>query len=260
MSIKELARKQGIWKRVEIIGDIAIIGIPFDKKPEDLQEIGNYILNTLPYVKSVWGRYRNVNGQYRLSTYVHLSGEKRSETIYKEHKCRYYLDFTKVFFSEKLSFEHLRVAKQVKRGEVIINMFAGFGPFSILSAVLGKPKVVYSIDINPYAYYYMMANVELNNAYEVIPIYGDAFKKIYDLEDADRIIAPLPELADKAYEVALQKIRKGGIIHLYTQVEVKKGEDPIKIAIQKYKGSYFARLVRSVNPSTYHVVVDIKVS
>ncbi|BDB98839.1 tRNA 4-demethylwyosine(37)-methyltransferase Taw21 [Saccharolobus caldissimus] len=260
MSIKEQARKQGIWKRVEIIGDIAVIGIPFDKKPEDLINVANYIMSRLPYIKAVWGRYRDVSGPYRLPTYYHIAGEKRSETIYKEHGCRYYLDFTKVFFSEKLSFEHLRVAKQVRRGEVIINMFSGFGPFSILSAVLGKPKIVYSIDINPYAYYYLMANVELNRAYEVLPIYGDAFIRIYDLEDADRIIAPLPELADKAYEIALQKIKKGGIIHLYTEIETKKGEDPIKIAMSKYSGSYYARIVRSVKPYTYHVVVDIKVN
>ncbi|QGA53579.1 class I SAM-dependent methyltransferase family protein [Sulfolobus sp. E5-1-F] len=258
--IKRLQNQQDIWKRIEIVGDIVIIGVPFNKKPEDLIEIANKILSAFPYIKSVWGRYRDVSGTYRLPTYVHLAGEKRSETIYKEHKCKYFLDFTKVFFSEKLSYEHLRVARQVKRGEIIINMFSGFGPFSILSAVLSKPKVVYSIDVNPYAYYYMMVNVELNKAYEVLPIYGDAFKRIYDLEDADRIIAPLPELADKAYEVALQRVKKGGVIHLYTEVEAYRGEDPVKIAMNKYNGSYFGRIVRSVNPHKYHVAVDIKVT
>ncbi|WP_338603449.1 class I SAM-dependent methyltransferase family protein [Sulfolobus tengchongensis] len=260
MSIKEWLNQRDIWKRIEIVGDIAIIGIPFNKKPEDLIEIANKLLLGLPYIKSVWGRYRDVSGTYRLSTYVHLAGERRSETIYKEHGCKYLLDFTKVFFSEKLSYEHLRVARQVRKGEVIINMFSGFGPFSILSAVLGKPKMVYSIDVNPYAYYYMMVNIELNRAYEVIPVYGDAFKRIYDLEDADRIIAPLPELDDEAYEVALQKIKKGGIIHLYAEIDVNKGEDPIRIAMNKYKGAYFGRIVRSVNPHKYHVVVDIRVN
>jgi len=153
--IKRLQNQQDIWKRIEIVGDIVIIGIPFNKRSEDLIEIANEILLTFPYIKSVWGRYRDISGTYRLSTYVYLAGEKRSETIYKEHKCKYFLDFTKVFFSEKLSYEHLRVARQVKRGEIIINMFSGFGPFSILSAVLGKPKVIYSIDANPYAYWYI---------------------------------------------------------------------------------------------------------
>ncbi len=258
MKAEEGEKNQEVWKRIEIIGDIAVIGIPFGKKPSELIGFAEEILKKFPYIKSVWGRYRDVSGTYRLSSYAHIAGEKRSDTVYKEHGCRYYLDFTKVFFSAKLSFEHLRVAKQVKKGEVIINMFSGFGPFSILSARLGKPRIVYSIDINPYAYYYMMANIELNKTYEVIPIYGDAFKRIHDLEKADRIIIPLPELADKAYQVALEKIRKGGIIHLYAEVDVSKGEDPVRIAKEKYK-AYFARILRSVNPHKYHVALDIKV-
>jgi tRNA (guanine37-N1)-methyltransferase len=244
------------WKRIEIVGDIAIIGIPFGKKPEDLKDYAKEIMSKHPYIKSVWGRYRDTKGDFRLPTYYHILGEKRSETIYKEHGCKYYLDFTKVFFSSKLSFEHLRIAKEVKKGEIIINMFAGYGPFSILSAKLGKPKLVYSIDINPYAYYYMMANVDLNKTYNVIPIYGDTFKKIYYLENADRIISPLPEKAKEAYEIALQKIKPGGIIHLFVEIESK--EDPVKEAMKLYPKAFFGRIVRSVKPFRYHVILDIK--
>jgi len=249
-----------IWKRVEILGDIAVIGVPFESREEDLKNYAKKILKRNPHVKSVWGKLRDTSGTYRLSTLIHLAGEKRSDTIYREHGCKYYLDITKVFFSTKLSYEHLRVASLVRKGEKIINMFAGFGPFSILSCVKGLPEVVYSIDINPYAYYFQKVNVELNKAYCVIPIYGDAFKRIYDLEDADRIISPLPELADEALEVALQKIKKGGIIHLYAEIEAKKDEDPIKKAKEKYPNGIFYRIVRSVNPTTYHVVIDILVS
>lgn len=248
-----------LWKRIEIIGDIAVIGIPFNFDLNLLENYANYILKKIPNVKSVWGKFRDTKGEYRLSSFIHLAGEKRSTTIYKEHGCKYYLDITKVFFSSKLSYEHLRVAKEVRKDEIIINMFAGFGPFSILGYVLGKPKVVYSIDINPYAYYFQKVNVELNRAYGVLPIYGDAFKKIYDLEDADRIIIPLPERADEALEVAMQKIKKNGIIHIYVEVEVERGENPIKKASLKYKG-FFYRIVRSVSPSTYHVAVDMKVT
>ena len=252
--IKDLAKELGLWKRVEIVGDIAVLAIPFDKTPEDVKPFAEFLLEKIPYIKSVWGHYRDTKGDYRLSTFVHLAGEKRSETIYKEHGCKYFLDITKVFFSSKLSYEHLRVAKQVKQGETVINMFAGFGPFSILSYVLGKPSIVYSIDINPYAYYYMMANVDLNKAYGVIPIYGDAFKKIEHLPIADRIISPLPEKADEAFKVAWDHVKQGGIIHLYTQIE---GEEPEKKAREKYPNVIFARVVRSVKPKVYHVVVDI---
>lgn len=253
--IKNLAKKLGLWKRVEIVGDIAVIGIPFDKTEEDVRPFAEEILKEIPYIKSVWGRLRDTRGDYRLSTFVHLAGEKRSETIYKEHGCKYFLDITKVFFSEKLSYEHLRIAKQVKHGEIVINMFAGFGPISILSYVLGKPKIVYSIDINPYAYYYMMANIDLNKAYGVVPIFGNAFEKIKYLPLADRIISPLPEKADEALKVAWDRVKEGGIIHLFAEVE---GDDPLAAVKDKYQNVIFSRIVRSVKPKVYHVVVDIR--
>lgn len=252
--------KEEIWKRIEIVGDLAVIGIPFDKKPEDLLDYAKKILNEHKYVKAVWGQYRDTSGVYRLSSFYHIYGEKRSTTLYREHGCKYYLDITKVFFSSKLSFEHLRVARQVRKGETIINMFAGFGPFSILAAKLGKPKIVYSFDINPYAYYFMMANVDLNKTYNVIPIYGDVFKRIYQFENADRIISPLPEKYKEAYEVALQRIKQNGVIHLYVELETDKNNDnPIKKAFEMFPKAKYARVVRSVKPYKYHVVVDIYV-
>ncbi|EZQ10850.1 methyltransferase [Candidatus Acidianus copahuensis] len=247
------------WKRIEILGDIAIIGIPFNANYDLLYSKANEVMKNNKYVKSVWGRFRDTKGDFRLPTYTHIAGEKRSETIFRENGCIYFLDITKVFYSSKLSYEHLRIASQVKRGEKIINMFSGYGPFSILSAKIGSPAVVYSFDINPYAYYYMMANVGLNKTWSVIPIYGDAFKKIYSVDDVDRVICPLPEKSREAYEVAKQKVKPGGIIHLFTEVEVAKGEDPVKKALNEYKGAYFGRIVRSVKPYLYHVILDIKV-
>jgi len=247
-----------IWKRIEIVGDIAIIGIPFNEEPSDLIDYAKLLLQEYKYIKSVWGRFRNTSGEYRLPEYHYLAGEKRSYTLYKENGCTYFLDFTKVFFSQTLSYEHLRIAKQVRKNEIIINMFAGFGPFSILADKIGYPQKVYSIDINPYAYYFMNCNININKTYDIIPIYGDAFKKIYSLEDANRIISPLPEKHKEAYEVALQKVKKDGIINLFVEVEVKKGENPIKVAMKEYPKSIFGRIVRSVNPRKYHVILDIK--
>lgn len=252
--------KEEIWKRIEIVGDLAIIGIPFDKKPEDLVEYAKEIMDKHNYIRTVWGQYRDTGGIFRLSTFYHIYGEKRSTTIYREYECKYYLDITKVFFSSKLSFEHLRIAKMVKNNETIINMFAGFGPFSILASKLGKPKIVYSFDINPFAYYFMMVNIDLNKTYNVVPVYGDVFKRIYQFENADRIISPLPEKYNEAYEIALQKIKPNGIIHLYVELETGREDDnPVKKAFGMFPRAKYARVVRSVKPYKYHVVVDIYV-
>ncbi len=248
-----------IWKRTEILGDIAIIGVPFSSEHEELLSYAEELMKRNPRLKSVWGRLRGTEGQYRLSRYVYLKGEERSETLYRENGALFLLDFRKVFFSQTLSYEHRRISGMIKRGETVINMFSGYGPFSVMCALRGAEKV-YSIDINPYAYYYTIANLNLNKVYNVVPMFGDAFERIYDVEDADRVICPLPERDKEAFEVAKQKVKGGGnsYIHVFADVRVKKGDDPVKIALSEFKGT-FARVVRSVKPGEYHVVVDVRV-
>jgi len=50
-------------------------------------------------------------------------------------------------------------------------------------------------------------------------------------------------------------VKSGGIIHLFTEVE---GEDPLNKIKDMYPNVIFARIVRSVKPKVYHVVVDIR--
>jgi tRNA (guanine37-N1)-methyltransferase len=247
-----------LWKRVDVVGDIAIVRAPFDYDSNKLMEFASVLQSKLK-VNSVWARRPETRGDFRISDYLYLLGERRSETIYREHGCQYLVDFRKVFFSPKLSYEHRRIANLVRKGEVIINMVSGYGPFSILSFKVGRPTVVYSFDVNPWAYYYMMVNIELNRAWGVIPIYGDVFNKIYALDKVDRVIAPLPERAQESYEVALQVLKPGGCLHLFTEVEVNKSESPLHRVKSLYRGTIFSRVVRSAGPRRYHVVVDIKV-
>ncbi len=210
-----------LWKRIEIVGDLAIIPIPFQYDIETLRRYAEEVMSKTK-VKAVWGRKRDVSGIFRLPTYIHLAGENRSDTIYREHGCSFYLDVRKVFFSEKLSYEHRRIAEKVRPGEKVANLFSGFGPISILAYKIRRPKIVYSIDINPYAYYFMMANVELNSAYGVLPIYGDAFSRLTELEEMDRIISPLPERDQDAYNLAMSRLKPGGHLHLSPRLKFRE--------------------------------------
>ena len=47
-----------------------------------------------------------------------------------------------------LASERKRVAGLVKPGEIVVDMFAGVAPFSIMIARYAKPKIVYAIDKN----------------------------------------------------------------------------------------------------------------
>ncbi len=263
-----------IWKRIEIIGDIAVIRVPFNLKPEDLKPLGEAILNEIKYVKSVWAGLPGVSGEYRLRKFVHLAGEKRSETIYREHKCVFKIDITKAYISPRLNYEHMRVAKLVRPGEVVTNMFAGVGLFSIIIAKYSNPRLVYSIDINPDAYNYMVENIKLNNVEDkVIPFLGDAAKIIEEklVNTSDRVLMPLPELALEYLPYAIKALRdQKGFIHVYVHVKAIRGEDPLllaeKLVVDRiselgYNAKVlFKRKVRMVGPRKYQIVVDVHVN
>ena len=274
--IRKLAHKvlggrkaKKVWSRIEIIGDIAIIRKPPDVNIEVMKAIGEEILKELPYVKSVWCATSEVRGVYRLRNYVHLAGEYRSETVYVEHGCKFKLDIAKVYVSPALNYEHKRIAEMVKSGEIIVNMFAGVGIFSIIIARKVSPVKVFSIDINPYAYKYMVENVRINKVEDyVIPILGDAAEIILEklVHVADRVLMPLPELAISYLKYAILSLKNRGFLHTYLFIRannrgesLEKAEETYSQELEKHVKNYkliSSRVVRSVGPRKYQVVLD----
>jgi len=266
---EELGSK--VWSRLEIVGDIALLRKPPDVPLDSLRKLAERLINELPYVKSVWAAITPVEGSYRLRRYEHLAGECRSSTIYREHGCKFYIDITKVYVSPALNYEHLRVARCVKEGEFIINMFAGAGLFSIIIAKYARPSKVISIDINPNAYELMIRNVELNNVGGIVePVLGDAGEVIEKyLSTADRVLMPLPELAYEYFEKAIKALKDEGVIHVYDFVSTECKGDATAGVAEKYISKsrelgvsasvIFSRVVRSVGPRKYQVVLDIYV-
>jgi len=171
-----------------------------------------------------------------------------------------------------LSYEHMRIAKLVRPGEVIINMFAGVGAFSIIIAKHAHPKCVYSIDINPVAYELMRENVRLNRVEDkVIPICDDAAHAIISrglIHIADRVLMPLPSLALLYLPYAILSLRRsGGYIHTYLHVFTPRNKDAEDIAMEAVERSLDslqieykilgARKVRSVGVRKLQIVVDV---
>ncbi len=268
-----------IWDRIEIIGDIAVIKSPSiagERDPlgiEEYRRVAQALLGELKYLRSVWLARAPTHGDYRIREMVHLAGEKRSETVYKEHGCLFKVDITKVFITPRLNYEHLRIASLVKPREVIVNMFAGAGLFSIIIAKKAQPKIVYSIDINPDAYKYMVENIKLNKVEDkVVPYLGDAARVIEEhlVGVADRVLMPLPELALDYAIYALKALKARGTIHFYLHIKALRGENPIALAkniVEARLNSLGAsmeastgRIVRKVGPRTYQVVIDAKVA
>lgn len=257
-------------KHVDIIGDIAVIKIhPFLIKKRFL--IAKCLLKMLPNVRVVYRQVAPTRGSYRIRGLEWLAGERRSITKAKEYGCSFIVDIERTFYTPRLSYEHMRVARLVRSGEVVVNMFAGIGPFSIIIAKYAEPRVVYSIDINPVAYELMKRNIEINKvADKVIPIHGDAATVILRelINKADRVLLPLPMLALKYLPFALLALKsQGGFLHLYVNVFVPKDEKPCKRAERLCSMALNAlqvdcevtscRRVRSIGPRLTQIVMDI---
>jgi len=244
----------------DTFGEIAVIEIPLELESKE-KTIGKALLDVNPQLRAVFKKASAVEGAHRVRSLKKLAGTGNAETTYKEHGCTYKFDISKVFFTPRLSTERLRVAEQVKPGEVVMDLFAGVGPFSILIAKK-QPlvKKIYASDINPAAFEYLKQNIELNKTDKVIPLLGDA-KEIAKQHsgEADRVIMNLPRTTKNYLPTALSCVKEGGVIHYHTfagsEEEVKE-EIKNNIGAADYK-ILTVRQVRTYSPSEWNYAADI---
>ena len=261
-----------IYRSYDIIGNIAVIRIP---KPlqSKCRLIAETIMDIHKEVKSVWQQVSSVDGNYRLRNLRFILGKKTTETIYKEHGCVYKIDLRKAYFSPRLSFERLRIARMIHPKETVLNMFSGVGCFSIASAKHSDLHKVYSVDINPFAFQYLRENIRLNRVEKtVIPLLGDA-KNVTEQtlqKVCDRVLMPLPEKAYDYLEFAVLALKPvEGMIHYYDFEFAKKNENPVKKAEKKVSKKLnklcenfqmkFGRIVRPIGPGWYQIGLDIQI-
>lgn len=201
----------------DTLGTIAVVKMADEVIPY-AKEIGQAILATQKSLKTVC-LDAGVVDQYRTRNVRVVAGEKTTETLHREYGLSFKIDISKAFFSPRLATERDIVSRQVKPGEVVIDMFAGVGPFAILIAKTRQPKVVYAIDINPDAIAMLKENLVLNKVSLVTPILGDARKVVAGLEKADRIVMNLPHEAHNYVSDAIQALKPNGIVHYYEIIE-----------------------------------------
>ena len=250
------------------IGDIIILRIP-DSLSSKKKIIGETLLNEVKIARSVFYQASAVEGDFRTRDLEILAGEDNTETEYKEFGCKFIVDVENAFFSPRLSTERERIANLIQDGEVVTNMFAGIGMFSIMAAKK-KKCTVYSLDINPVASKLCEKNIVLNKLTgKIISINGDASKIINEqlMNKSDRTLMLLPEKSDEFLESAINTTKKDGIIHYYSHIHADKKSDAGKLSEEHYlhvtpvKSEILnSKIVRAVGPRYYQTVVDVRIS
>ena len=249
------------------IGNIIIVRIP-ESLTSKKKIIGEALLDQVKIAKSVFYQTSAVEGDFRTRDLEVLAGEDNTETEYKEFGCKFTVDVKNAFFSPRLSTERERITNLIQNGEIVTNMFAGIGMFSIMAAKK-KKCTVYSLDINPVASKLCETNIGLNKlAGEVISLNGDATKIINNqlINKSDRTLMLLPERSDEFLESAINTTKNGGIIHYYSHIHADKKSEAGKLSEEHYlqitpvqSEILFSKIVRAVGPRYYQTVIDVKI-
>ena len=264
----------GFRPSFEIVGDIALIDdawvdawedVGDDESEDGADRVASALMATNKSIKTVIIPLSDVEGEYRTRRFRHVAGEKRTTTIHKEHGMRYRIDLEGAYFTPRLGTERLRIAKLVGPDDVVLDMFAGVGPFALLLA--RRCKWVVAMDKNPIAVRYLKENALLNKVENIDILEGDANDLALNyVNSADHVIMNLPHSASLFLSVAIGAAKDGGTVHYYCiapEENLYRDESLIRGAAEKLGVRIevlYQNIVRSYAPHRHNVVIDFRVS
>ena len=247
----------------EKIGDVLVLVLHKNLYPKEKQ-IAKVYAEVLS-CKSVLKETGGIRGQFRKPNVELIYGDKRTVTTHKENGVIYKLDPSKIMFSSGNMDERIRMGNSVKPGEIVVDLFAGIGYFSLPMAVHGKPKKIYSCELNPIAYSFLKENIILNKVKDVIiPLVGDN-RNVAPRNVADRVVMGYFGDTYKYLPIAFQSLYyQTGIIHFHdTFPDSKVPDEPVSL-IQKQAQKYHkivellqTKKVKSIAPGVSHYVLDV---
>ncbi len=242
----------------DLIGDVALIKIADVLIPYK-EKIGDAMIEATPCIRVVM-LDSGVKGEFRVRKLERISGTGTSETVHKEFGVRIAVDPSLVYFNPRLASERARIALAVKKGETVIDMFAGVAPFPIVISKLAHPKVIYAIDLNPEVERFTNLSIEMNHIKNIVPITGDAREVVKQLPKADRIIMNLPQSSDEFLDSAMESAKTGAVIHMHKVLERADLEDFL-LGIEKRMSSlgYKMHIARTWELKSYSLSMSVYV-
>ena len=247
----------------DIVGDIILIRLP-NKLLKYQKEIGESLLESNKNIRTVC-LIEPVTGEFRTRNIKVIAGEKHTTTIHKEYGLKFDVDIKNTYFSPRLATERKRVADLVKPKEIVVDMFAGVAPFSIMIAKYASPKIIYAIDKNIEAVKCAKQNIKRNNILDKIEVINADAREIHKIlqKKADRIIMNLPFSAHLFFTYALKIAKDFVILHYYDILRVDNIEERTD-KLKKIAGengytlpNLNIRKIKSYAPREFYIGIDI---
>ncbi|CAI5494051.1 unnamed protein product [Closterium sp. Naga37s-1] len=128
-----------------------------------------------PLIRTVVNKSGIIENEFRVPTLELIAGEGSSshlETSVRQHGATFHLDYARVYWNSRLEHEHKRLVDAFfKRGDVVVDMFAGVGPFAVPAAKAGC--AVLANDLNPASVEYLRRNVRVNGVEGRVKAYNE---------------------------------------------------------------------------------------
>lgn len=122
--------------------------------------IGEVMMDKQSNCRTVINKCETIDNTFRNFQIELLCGEPDFKVKVKENGTEFEFDFSTVYWNPRLCTEHERIVKLLCPGDILYDVFAGVGPFSVPA---GKTKcTVLANDLNPESFKWLKANILRN--------------------------------------------------------------------------------------------------
>ncbi|NXH41530.1 TYW2 protein, partial [Dicaeum eximium] len=146
---------------------------------------------------------------------------------------RYTFDVTKCMFSPGNITEKLRVASLPCSGEVVVDLYAGIGYFTLPFLVHAGAAFVHACEWNSHAVEALHRSLLLNGVRDRCCIHRGDSRQLRDV--ADRVNLGLLPSSEEGWPAACRVLRKdrGGVLHIHHNVETRPAPQPAVLLAER---------------------------
>jgi tRNA wybutosine-synthesizing protein 2 len=226
--------------------------------------IGSILLENIPTCKTVLNHSGPAQNEYRIPATEYLAGSRDTETNFIENRCKFTLDPAKIMFSPGNKQERKRITTLIEPTDVVLDMFAGIGQFTVPVGVHSNPSHIESIEKNPIAYHYLVQNVKQNNLTSFVTTKNGDCRDLASVNKFSFVLMGLLPMNFLGFlPTAINAIQKKGKILCHYTAPPKTASRLIELALQKLKKPIHkldllrTTQIKKINKDVHHFVAMI---
>eukprot|EP01083_Nonionella_stella_P042578 114959_1 len=203
---------------------------------------------------------------------------KQGVVKHRENRIWYQFNVTQIMFSSGNLTEKIRMGQLAQPTDVVLDLYAGIGYFTLSFLIHAKVQFVYCCEINKNSIQSLKRNMMLNkidpNRYRILE--GDNAKTTVDvINKVDRVNLGLLPSSEAGWIPAIRALKpSGGVMHIHHNVHCDHKQqfldymvEKIKQIIQSYDDKKHWNIqilhcehVKWYAPKISHTVVDVELS